>query len=74
MSDDDYSCFSHIIHVPGDVLAPRKEFAKKKLGVSDRTAARAKYPTTYVGNAAYVALHASFKMLGDSVKRGRRAR
>jgi hypothetical protein len=72
MTDDG---FSHSIPIPnGDVLVKRKEFAAKKLKVSDRTAAREKYPTTYVGNFAYVPLNASLKIVADGVKRGRRAR
>ena len=53
----------------GDVLEPRREFARDRLGVSDKTAQRMNLPTTYVGNVAYVARNASLKIVADGVQR-----
>jgi hypothetical protein len=67
---DDIQGFSHTIRIPGgDVLVPRKEFANKKMKVSDRTAARKDYLTIYVGNVAYIPLNASLRELADGAKR-----
>lgn len=53
----------------GDYLEPRAKFAAETLGVSDRTAARLKLPTTYVGNVAYIARGASMLLVAAGVRR-----
>jgi hypothetical protein len=52
----------------GDYLEPRAELAGE-LGISDRTAARLKLPTTYIGNVAYVAHDASMAIIAAGVRR-----
>ena len=52
----------------GDTLIPRAELAGE-LGISDRTAARLKLPTTYIGNVAYVAHGASMAIIAAGVRR-----
>jgi hypothetical protein len=53
------------IHLPddGDYLEPRAEFAINTLGVSDRTCARMKLPTQYIGSVAYIKHNASLRLL-----------
>jgi hypothetical protein len=58
----------HIELPNGDVLEPRREFARDRLGVSDKTAQRMNLPTTYVGNVAYVARNASLKIVAEGVR------
>jgi hypothetical protein len=55
----------------GDYLQPRAEFANDKLGVSDRTAARMKLPTTYIGAVAYVKHNESLAIVAARVRRPR---
>lgn len=57
------------IKIPGDVLMPRKDFARTVIGVCERTAARLNLPTTYVGGVAFVARDASLKLVADLVQR-----
>ncbi len=52
----------------GDELQPRTEFAAE-LGVTDRTAARWKLPTVYIGNIAYIAHDASMAIIAASIRR-----
>ena len=59
----------HIELPDGDVLQPRREFARDELGVSDKTAQRMNLPTTYIGNLAYVARNASLKIVAERVHR-----
>jgi hypothetical protein len=59
----------HIELPNGDVLEPRREFARDTLGVSDKTAQRMNLPTTYVGNLAYVARNASLKIIAERIQR-----
>ena len=52
----------------GDVLDPRREFARTRLGVSDKTAQRMNLPTMYIGGVAYVARNASLKLIADRLR------
>ena len=57
-------------HVPleGDILVPRREFAHD-LSVSERTTARWRLPTTYLGNTAYIARNAGMKIVTETLRR-----
>jgi hypothetical protein len=57
------------IEIPGDVLIPRKDFARDVIGVCERTATRMNLETVYVGGVAFVARNASLKIVADLVKR-----
>jgi hypothetical protein len=57
------------IKIPGDVLMPRKDFARTVIGVCERTATRMDFPTTYISGIAYVARDASIKIVADLVRR-----
>ena len=57
------------IEIPGDVLMPRKAFARTVLGVSERTAVRLNLPTVYIGGLAHVARNASLKIVAGLVQR-----
>jgi hypothetical protein len=59
----------HIELPDGEVLQPRAEFAHDVLDVSDKTAQRMNFPTTYIGNVAYVARNASLKIVAERVRR-----
>jgi hypothetical protein len=53
----------------GDFLVPRIEFADETLGVCDRTVARMKLPTTYIGAIAYVPHNESLNIVAASIRR-----
>jgi hypothetical protein len=57
-------------HIPldDDVLIPRGEFAAE-IGISDKTAQRSNWPTTYIGNVAYVLRGKTLRLIGESVRR-----
>jgi hypothetical protein len=57
----------HITLPDGDILMPRAEFANDVLGVSDRTAQRMNFPTTYIAGIAHVPRNASLKVIADRV-------
>jgi hypothetical protein len=59
----------HIELPDGDILEPRREFARLRLGVSDKTVQRMNLPTTYIGNVAYVARYASLRVLSERLRR-----
>jgi hypothetical protein len=49
------------IKAEGDDWGPRSDFAKKVLGVTDRTAARMNLRTTYIAGIAYVPFEESLR-------------
>jgi len=53
----------------GDYLEPRDVFADETLGVCDRTVARMKLPTTYIGAVAYVLHNESLTIVATGIKR-----
>jgi hypothetical protein len=53
----------------GDYLEPRVTFATETLGVCDRTAARMKLPTHYIGAVAYVPHNESLELVAAGIKR-----
>jgi hypothetical protein len=57
------------IEIPGDVLMPRKAFARTVLGISERTAVRLNLPTVYIGGLAHVARNASLNIVAGLVQR-----
>jgi hypothetical protein len=57
------------IEIPGDVLIPRKVFARDEIGVCERTATRMNLETVYVGGVAFVARNASLKIIADQLQR-----
>jgi hypothetical protein len=68
------------IKVDGDDWGPRSDFAKKVLGVTDRTAARMNLRTTYIAGVAYVPFGESLREViararrrNEPVKRRQRA-
>jgi hypothetical protein len=59
-------------HIPlpnGDVLVPRREFAKETLRVSEKTARRMNLPTTYIANIAHVARNESLAQIAKGIRR-----
>ena len=52
----------------GDVLVPRATFVGE-LGVTERTARRWNFPTTYIGGIAFVQRDASLQIIAASVRR-----
>jgi hypothetical protein len=53
----------------GDYLEPRDVFADETLGVCDRTVARMKLPTTYIGAIAYVPHNESLNIVAAGIRR-----
>jgi hypothetical protein len=53
----------------GDYLEPRVTFAKEVIGVCDRTAARLKLPTTYIGAVAYVPHNEALSVVAAGIRR-----
>jgi hypothetical protein len=53
----------------GDYLEPRATFATETLGICDRTAARMKLPTHYIGAVAYVPHNESLELVAAGIKR-----
>lgn len=60
-----------VINLPnGKTLKPRHDFARENLGgISDKTAKRMNFPTTYIGGVAHVDVQASLNIVADSVQR-----
>lgn len=57
------------IRLPGgDALIPRADFCDE-LGVTERTARRWNFPTTYVGGVAFVQRDASLQIIAGTVHR-----
>jgi hypothetical protein len=52
----------------GDILVPRREFARD-LSISERTTARMRLPTTYLGNTAFIARNAGMKIVTETLRR-----
>jgi hypothetical protein len=62
-------CLQDTIPLPGgDSLIKREIFAKKTVGVSDRTVRRLNLPTVYVGSVAYVRQNESLQLIADKAK------
>jgi hypothetical protein len=59
------------ILIEGEWWWPRKEIAAE-IGITDRAAARLKWPTAYIGRVAHCPHDASLKKIADDVKAGRR--
>jgi hypothetical protein len=52
--------------VAGDTAHLRIDWAENELGVADRTVARMRLPTIYVGGWAYILRNASQKLLAEN--------
>ena len=59
----------HIELPTNDTLIPRKEFAERILGVTDKTARGMNLPTTYIGNVAHVLKNESLRVVAGRVQR-----
>jgi hypothetical protein len=60
----------HPISLPGgDMLVPRRDFAEKEIGVSERTLIRLNLPTVYIGGVAHVARDGSLAVIASGVQR-----
>ena len=53
----------------GKVLEQRSHFAHETLGVSDKTVQRMNFPTTYLGNVAYVDRNESLEIVAARTQR-----
>jgi hypothetical protein len=60
------------IELTNDTLEPRRDFARERLGVSERTVVRMYLPTIYIGGVAHVPIRASLQAIEDQVKSPRR--
>ncbi len=63
----DYRRQHRPVHLDGDILVPRREFARG-ISVSDRTASRMGLPTVYLANTAFVMRDASLKIVTGAVR------
>jgi hypothetical protein len=58
-----------IVLPSGEIAMPRARFAKTKLHVSDRTAARMNLPTIYMGGVAHVLVNESMEIVAARAER-----